>query len=105
MKHGQQSDNHSCGAGTLALLNYFGKLNEEDSVKIILALVCALYVPSHQNWNKVLHTREIIFCKEYEFESLFCIQGRRWLLQPFLGWKKPSSLASKVLTIAFILKL
>ena len=34
--------------GTLALLNYLGKLNEEESVKIILAIVCALYVPSHQ---------------------------------------------------------
>ena len=28
--------------GTVALLNYFGKLNEEDSVKVILIVVCTL---------------------------------------------------------------
>ena len=28
--------------GTVALLNYFGKLNEGDSVKVILAVVCTL---------------------------------------------------------------
>ena len=33
--------------GTVALLNYLGKVNEEESLKIILAIVCALYVPSH----------------------------------------------------------
>ena len=38
--------------GTVALFNYLGKLNEEESVKIILAIICALYVPSHQKWNK-----------------------------------------------------
>ena len=32
--------------GTVALLNYFGKVDEEGSLKIILAMICALYVPS-----------------------------------------------------------
>ena len=30
------------GGGTVALLNYFRKVNEEDSLKITLAMVCAL---------------------------------------------------------------
>ena len=28
--------------GTVSLLNYFGKLNEEGNIKIILAIVCTL---------------------------------------------------------------
>ena len=32
--------------GTVALLNYFGKVDEEESLKIILAVICTLYVPS-----------------------------------------------------------
>ena len=35
--------------GTVALLNYFGKIDEEESLKIILAMVSILYVPSQQN--------------------------------------------------------
>ena len=35
--------------GTVALLNYLGKVNEEESLKIILAMVCTLYVLSQQN--------------------------------------------------------
>ena len=55
--------------GTVALLNYLGKLNEEESVKIILAIVCALYVPSHQSEIKVLYTREIIFYKRVRVQK------------------------------------
>ena len=35
--------------GTVAVLNYFRKVNEEESLKAILAIVCSLYVPSQQN--------------------------------------------------------
>ena len=35
--------------GTVALLNYFGKIDEEESLKIILAMVCILSVPPQQN--------------------------------------------------------
>ena len=35
--------------GTVALLNYFIKVDEEESLKIILAKICALHVPSQQN--------------------------------------------------------
>ena len=35
--------------GTVALLNYFGKKDEEESIKIILAMVWVLFVPSQQN--------------------------------------------------------
>ena len=37
------------GGGTVALLNYFGKIDEEESLKIILAMVWVLFVPSQQN--------------------------------------------------------
>ena len=35
--------------GTVALLKYFGKIDEEKSLKIILAVVWVLSVPSQQN--------------------------------------------------------
>ena len=35
--------------GTVALLNYFGKIDEEESLKIILAMVWVLSVPFQQN--------------------------------------------------------
>ena len=64
--------------GTVALLNYLGKVNEEESLKIILAMVCALYVPSHQNW-KVLYTREITFYKSIILSV--------WKCHLYSGWK------------------
>ena len=33
---------------TVGLLNYFSKVDEEESLKIILAMICALYVPSYE---------------------------------------------------------
>ena len=36
-------------AGTVALLNYFRKVDEEEGLKIILAMICVLHVPSQQN--------------------------------------------------------
>ena len=35
--------------GTVALLNYFRKIDEEESLQIILAVVWVLSVPSQQN--------------------------------------------------------
>ena len=35
--------------GTVALLNYFKKINEDENLKIIFAMVCILYMPSQQN--------------------------------------------------------
>ena len=35
--------------GTGALLNYFGKIDKEESLKIILSVVLVLSVPSQQN--------------------------------------------------------
>ena len=35
--------------GTVALLNYFGKINEEESLKVILGMVWVQSVPSQQN--------------------------------------------------------
>ena len=35
--------------GTVALLNYFSKVDEEESLKKILAVICPLYMPSQQN--------------------------------------------------------
>ena len=51
LKHGQENHNLGCfgGGGTVALLNYFGKIDEEESLKIILAMVWVLSVPSQQN--------------------------------------------------------
>ena len=36
---------------------------------------------------------------------IICIQGERWISQPFLGLENPSSPANKAFTFAFILKL
>ena len=35
--------------GTVALLNYFGKIDKQGSLKIMLAMVWVLSVPSQQN--------------------------------------------------------
>ena len=78
--------------GTVALLNYFGKINEEESLKIILAVVyCTL--------EKKYQTQTI------SSKTFISIQDERWISQPFLGSENPSSPANKAFTSAFILKL
>ena len=87
---------------TVALLNYIRKIDEEESLKIILVMVCILYVPSQQNY-KVLYTREKI--SHSQFENFLCIQGERWPSQLFMDSEKPSSSENKAFTFAFVLKL
>ena len=45
LKHGQENHNLGC----FALVNNFGKIDKEESLKIILAMVWVLSVPSQQN--------------------------------------------------------
>ena len=83
--------------GTVALLNYFGKADEEKSLKIILAMI----------WKKlrvIVHWKNNIL-PDYQLENFIYIQGERWLSQPFLGSGKPSSPANKAFMFPFILKL
>ena len=101
LKHGQENYNLGCFGGKVACLNYFRKIDEE-SLKIILAMVWVLSVPSQQNQR--YYTLE----KKYQTISskiVICIQGERWISQPFLGLENPSSPANKAFTSAFILKL
>ena len=90
------------GGGTVALLNFFRKIDKEESLKIILAMVNILSVPSQQN------ARYCTLAKKYQTISskmVICIQGERWISQPFLGLENPFSPANKAFTSAFILKL
>ena len=49
LKHGQENLNLDCFGGTVTLLNYFGKIDKEESLKIKLAMVWVSSVPSQQN--------------------------------------------------------
>ena len=67
---------------TIALLNYLGKVNEEESLKMILAMVCALYVSSQQIY-KVLYTREITFYNSMSSKVSFVFTVKDGCLSPF----------------------
>ena len=87
--------------GTVALLNYFGKLNEEDSIKIILTIVCV--------WIeiKVLYTKGLIIYK-LSLPELFdstMYSGQKMDASALFWLKKPPSPVNMVLTTAFIPKL
>ena len=103
LKHGQENHNLSCFGGHSCLLNYFRKIDKQESLRIFLAVVWVLSVTSPTTKLKVLYTSE-----KYQTISLkivICIQGKRWISQPFLGLENPYSPANKAFTSAFILKL
>ena len=88
--------------GTVALLNYLGKIDEEESLKIILAMVWVLSVPSQQNERYCTLEKKF---QTISMKIVICIQSESWISQPFLDLENLSSPANKAFTSAFILKL